>query len=50
MPTDTTWTWTILMRDGKSWHIDMSCTIDFLLGLFYAEGFQETEIEAIIRH
>ena len=50
MTTDTKWTWTILMRDGRSWHVHEPVTLKKALEVFYAEGFQETEIEAIIRH
>jgi len=50
MATDTTWTWTILMRDGESWHHAGSVTIEEALIIFYHEGHQEPEIEAIIRH
>jgi len=50
MTTDTKWTWTILMREGGLWQLDESVTIHELLELFYAQGYQETQIEAIIRH
>ena len=50
MDTDVTWTWTILLRDGKSWHIDKKVTLAKALIKFYDQGGQETEIEAIIRH
>jgi len=50
MTTDTKWSWTILMRDGESWHFPNPITIEELLYAFYADGHHETEIEAIIRH
>ena len=50
MSTDTKWTWTILMRDGECWHYPIAVTIHQLLDAFYAKGFMETEIEAIMRH
>lgn len=50
MATDHNWTWTILMTGGMRWHVHEGITLDELLKLFYAEGHQETEIEAIIRH
>ena len=50
MPTDTTWTWTILMQDGKWWHCPRSVPIDQLLHLYIEAGFHFAEIEAIIRH
>jgi len=50
MTTDTKWTWTILMRDGKSWHYHSPVTLQEALEVFFLEGHQETEIEAIIRH
>ena len=50
MPTDSTWTWTILMRDGKLFHVDLSCNIHELISRFLKAGYHEAEIEAIIRH
>jgi len=50
MTTDTKWTWTILMRDGKSWHSESACTIYILLEAFERAGYHEAQIEAIIRH
>ena len=50
MNTDTKWTWTILMSDGKYWHAESSCSIDVLLEAFERAGYRKEEIEAIIRH
>jgi len=50
MDTDIEWTWTILMRDGKSWHIDKPVTLARALTAFYDEGNEEACIEAVIRH
>jgi len=50
MSTDTKWTWTILIREGKSIHIPLSITLEEALKVFYDMGNHQTEIEAIIRH
>ena len=50
MDTDVEWTWTFLLRDGKSWHIDKPVTLARALLEFYNQGNQEPEIEAVIRH
>lgn len=50
MDTDVTWTWTILLRDGRHWHIDKAVTLAKALTEFYNQGGQEPEIEAVIRH
>jgi len=50
MTTDTTWTWTILMNKGRTFHFGESITLVELLQKFHRAGFNEHEIEAIIRH
>jgi len=50
MDTDFEWTWTIILRDGRSWHIDKKVTLAKALTAFYDQGGQEGEIEAVIRH
>jgi len=50
MATDTEWTWTILMSDGRYWHSESSCSIYVLLEAFERAGYRQEEIEAIIRH
>lgn len=50
MSTDTKWTWTILMAKGKSFHVDKSISLTDLLTRYYATGYSDQEIEAIIRH
>lgn len=50
MATDSKWTWTILMAKGKIFHSDQAITLMELLTRFDKEGFNEHEIEAIIRH
>lgn len=50
MTTDSNWTWTILMAKGKVFHSDQSITLFELLRRFDKAGYQETQIEAIIRH
>ena len=50
MDTDVEWTWTILLRGGRSWHIDKPITLAEALTAFYDKGFGETEVEAVIRH
>jgi len=50
MDTDVVWTWTFLLRDGKSWHIDKKVTLAKALIEFYDQGNEEACIEAIIRH
>lgn len=50
MPTDSKWTWTILMRNGKFYHVDESIDTWELLRRFEMDGHHDAEIEAIIRH
>lgn len=50
MPTDANWTWTILMRDGRSFHLHESVDVFELLDRFQDAGNHESDIEAIIRH
>jgi len=50
MDTDVEWTWTIILRDGKIWHLDKPVSLANALIAFYDQGGQEAEIEALIRH
>jgi len=50
MSLDTQWTWTILMRDGRSFHLHESVDIFQLIDRFQDAGNHVSDIEAIIRH
>jgi len=50
MTTDTEWSWTVLMRNGQTWHCFYAVNIHRLLELYQEAGFHLAEIEAIVRH
>lgn len=50
MDTDVEWTWTFLMKEGKHFKAGESVTLKVALIQFRNFGYEETEIEAIVRH
>jgi len=50
MTTDTKWTWTILMANGKIFRLKKALSLETLLKYYILAGYQLTEIEAIVRH
>ena len=50
MSVDTKWSWTILMADGRSFHLHESVNIYELMVRFAEAGNHHVEVQAIIRH